>query len=88
MKIIVIISANVGPTNAGSGGASGAVAETVCGSTCSKCACCGCTLREAAARHEQRVAANERLERANLEWKQVREYWFKHNHFLPLNPDI
>ncbi|GBP76969.1 hypothetical protein EVAR_63316_1 [Eumeta japonica] len=34
-------------------------------------ACCGCTLREAAARHEQRVAANERLERANLEWKQV-----------------
>ncbi|CAB3256471.1 unnamed protein product [Arctia plantaginis] len=65
------ISANVGPTNTGSGGACGAGAETVCAGTCPKCACCGCTLREAAARHEQRVAANERLERANLEWKQV-----------------
>ncbi|KAI8438693.1 hypothetical protein MSG28_011109 [Choristoneura fumiferana] len=42
-----------------------------CANTCARCACCGCTLREAAARHEQRVAANERLERANLEWKQV-----------------
>ncbi|XP_013135349.1 PREDICTED: neuronal acetylcholine receptor subunit alpha-10-like [Papilio polytes] len=37
---------------------------------CARCVCC-CTLRDAAARHEQRVAANERLERANLEWKQV-----------------
>ncbi|CAH0592528.1 unnamed protein product [Chrysodeixis includens] len=54
-----------GVTNAGG-------AETPCaGAACSRCACCGCTLREAAARHEQRVAANERLERANLEWKQV-----------------
>ncbi|XP_063822904.1 neuronal acetylcholine receptor subunit alpha-10-like [Ostrinia nubilalis] len=42
-----------------------------CAGACVRCACCGCTLRDAAARHEQRVAANERLERANLEWKQV-----------------
>ncbi|CAG9135221.1 unnamed protein product [Plutella xylostella] len=42
-----------------------------CGAGCPRCSCCGCTLRDAAARHEQRVAANERLERANLEWKQV-----------------
>ncbi|XP_026759023.2 neuronal acetylcholine receptor subunit alpha-10-like [Galleria mellonella] len=45
--------------------------EMGCASPCSRCVCCGCTLREATARHEQRVAANERLERANLEWKQV-----------------
>ncbi|CAG9581492.1 unnamed protein product [Danaus chrysippus] len=43
----------------------------VCTGNCQRCTCCGCTLKEAAARHEQRVAANERLERANLEWKQV-----------------
>ncbi|XP_060804850.1 neuronal acetylcholine receptor subunit alpha-10 [Amyelois transitella] len=47
------------------------VGEPTCTATCSRCVCCGCTIREAAARHEQRVAANERLERANLEWKQV-----------------
>ncbi|XP_068626749.1 neuronal acetylcholine receptor subunit alpha-3-like [Battus philenor] len=45
--------------------------EVICLRTCPQCVCCGCTLREAAAKHEQRVAANERLERANLEWKQV-----------------
>ncbi|RVE48150.1 hypothetical protein evm_007210 [Chilo suppressalis] len=58
------------------GATTGAVAggpgsEVPCVGACALCACCGCTLREAAARHEQRVAANERLERANLEWKQV-----------------
>ncbi|XP_050666745.1 neuronal acetylcholine receptor subunit alpha-10-like [Leptidea sinapis] len=42
-----------------------------CFGACSRCVCCGCTLRDAATRHEHRVAANERLERANLEWKQV-----------------
>lgn len=51
--------------------AANAVAESGCINTCPRCSCCGCTLREAAARHEQRVAANERLERANIEWKQV-----------------
>ncbi|KAJ8736274.1 hypothetical protein PYW08_006930 [Mythimna loreyi] len=51
--------------------AANAVGESGCASACPRCACCGCTLREAAARHEQRVAANERLERANIEWKQV-----------------
>ncbi|CAK1602223.1 unnamed protein product [Parnassius mnemosyne] len=45
--------------------------EVVCMAACSRCVCCGCTLREATARHEQRVAASERLERANLEWRQV-----------------
>ncbi|XP_026319457.1 neuronal acetylcholine receptor subunit alpha-3-like [Hyposmocoma kahamanoa] len=45
--------------------------EMTCAGACPRCVCCGCTLREAAAKHEQRVAANERLERANLEWKQV-----------------
>ncbi|NP_001166811.1 nicotinic acetylcholine receptor subunit alpha 5 isoform A precursor [Bombyx mori] len=53
------------------GGASTTSSEPVCVASCARCVCCGCTLREAAARHEQRVAANERLERANLEWKQV-----------------
>ncbi|CAH2050600.1 unnamed protein product, partial [Iphiclides podalirius] len=47
------------------------VGEVVGVGACPRCVCCGCTLREAAARHEQRVAASERLERANLEWKQV-----------------
>ncbi|KAJ8735637.1 hypothetical protein PYW07_007257 [Mythimna separata] len=51
--------------------AANAAGEAGCASACPRCACCGCTLREAAARHEQRVAANERLERANIEWKQV-----------------
>uniref|UniRef100_A0A2A4K342 Neurotransmitter-gated ion-channel transmembrane domain-containing protein n=1 Tax=Heliothis virescens TaxID=7102 RepID=A0A2A4K342_HELVI len=55
----------------GAGGTTNAAPDTGCANTCPRCACCGCTLREAAARHEQRVAANERLERANLEWKQV-----------------
>ncbi|KAF9421467.1 hypothetical protein HW555_002682 [Spodoptera exigua] len=55
----------------GGGGAANTPVETGCANACPRCACCGCTLREAAARHEQRVAANERLERANLEWKQV-----------------
>ncbi|XP_049878518.1 neuronal acetylcholine receptor subunit alpha-10-like [Pectinophora gossypiella] len=54
--------------SAGVGAGAGA---DVCAGSCSRCACCGCSIREAAARHEQRVAANERLERANLEWKQV-----------------
>ncbi|XP_045770637.1 neuronal acetylcholine receptor subunit alpha-10-like isoform X2 [Maniola jurtina] len=48
-----------------------AMVPAVCAGACTRCACCGCTLRDAAARHEQRVAANERMERANLEWKQV-----------------
>ncbi|KAL0901374.1 hypothetical protein ABMA27_006650, partial [Loxostege sticticalis] len=49
----------------------GEAAGATCAGACGRCACCGCAIREAAARHEQRVAANERLERANLEWKQV-----------------
>lgn len=49
----------------------GEAVVSMCTGACPRCACCGCTLRDAAARHEQRVAANERLERANLEWKQV-----------------
>lgn len=58
------------PTSGVVGGVTpGTVSDASC--ACSHCSCCGCTLREAAARHEQRVAANERLERANLEWKQV-----------------
>ncbi|CAG9796492.1 unnamed protein product [Diatraea saccharalis] len=60
----------VGSTGTG-GTADGAGGDATCARACVLCACCGCTLREAAARHEQRVAANERLERANLEWKQV-----------------
>lgn len=59
------------PTGGTGGGAANTPVETGCANACPRCACCGCTLREAAARHEQRVAANERLERANLEWKQV-----------------
>ncbi|KAJ2948153.1 hypothetical protein O0L34_g9957 [Tuta absoluta] len=49
----------------------GVAPADVCAGACARCTCCGCTIREATARHEQRVAANERLERANLEWKQV-----------------
>ncbi|XP_063616582.1 neuronal acetylcholine receptor subunit alpha-10-like [Cydia splendana] len=56
---------------AGAMAAQSDVSTEACPTACVRCACCGCTLREAAARHEQRVAANERLERANLEWKQV-----------------
>ncbi|XP_072941203.1 neuronal acetylcholine receptor subunit alpha-10-like [Epargyreus clarus] len=52
-------------------GPGAAAADGCCAPVCPRCSCCGCTIREAAARHEQRVAANERLERANLEWKQV-----------------
>ncbi|CAH1639778.1 unnamed protein product [Spodoptera littoralis] len=65
--------ANMAPVPGGGagGGAANTPVETGCVNACPRCACCGCTLREAAARHEQRVAANERLERANLEWKQV-----------------
>ncbi|CAH2236344.1 jg10725 [Pararge aegeria aegeria] len=61
---------NHGPASVNAG-PSEALVSSVCVGTCSRCACCGCTLRDAAARHEQRVAASERLERANLEWKQV-----------------
>ncbi|XP_038207975.1 neuronal acetylcholine receptor subunit alpha-10-like isoform X1 [Zerene cesonia] len=50
---------------------SGPVEAVGCVGACPRCVCCGCTLREAATRHEQRVAASERLDRANLEWKQV-----------------
>nr|AXP17105.1 nicotinic acetylcholine receptor subunit alpha 5 [Cydia pomonella] len=56
---------------AGAMAAQSDVSTEACPTACVRCACCGCTLREAAARHEQRVAANERLDRANLEWKQV-----------------
>ncbi|CAK1540145.1 unnamed protein product [Leptosia nina] len=49
----------------------GEVVSMGCIGACPRCVCCGCTIREAATRHEQRVAASERLERANLEWKQV-----------------
>ncbi|XP_022130292.2 neuronal acetylcholine receptor subunit alpha-10 [Pieris rapae] len=49
----------------------GDVVSMGCIGACPRCVCCGCTIREATTRHEQRVAANERLERANLEWKQV-----------------
>lgn len=55
----------------GVGMGTGEAVVSMCTGACPRCACCGCTLRDAAARHEQRVAANERLERANLEWKQV-----------------
>ncbi|XP_047528433.1 neuronal acetylcholine receptor subunit alpha-10-like [Vanessa atalanta] len=55
----------------GAGVGAGEAVVSLCTNACPRCACCGCTLRDAAARHEQRVAANERLERANLEWKQV-----------------
>ncbi|XP_053618299.1 neuronal acetylcholine receptor subunit alpha-10-like [Plodia interpunctella] len=55
----------------GGAGAGALPVEPTCAATCSRCGCCGCTIREAAARHEQRVAASERMERANLEWKQV-----------------
>ncbi|CAH2102337.1 unnamed protein product [Euphydryas editha] len=55
----------------GLGVGAGEAVVSVCAAACPRCSCCGCTLRDAAARHEQRVAANERLERANLEWKQV-----------------
>ncbi|CAH0727437.1 unnamed protein product, partial [Brenthis ino] len=60
-------------TQSVAGSLGGAVGETVavCSNACARCTCCGCTLRDAAARHELRVAASERLDRANLEWKQV-----------------
>ncbi|XP_045527906.1 neuronal acetylcholine receptor subunit alpha-10-like [Pieris brassicae] len=59
---------NLGPAP---GRITGDVVPMGCIGACPRCVCCGCTIREATTRHEQRVAANERLERANLEWKQV-----------------
>lgn len=70
-KTIVLLLYQQAGAAATVGGASTTSSEPVCVASCARCVCCGCTLREAAARHEQRVAANERLERANLEWKQV-----------------